>query len=154
MEDKILYNSSDIEVMKIAENALSMGKDRIVEIRNYAKLAGFKRIGIANCISLQKETYQLKEMLSDDFEVYTIDCRCGRLPANEFLGDDAKGVMCNPAGQAKYLEENNTELNIVMGLCIGHDMMFTSKSIAPSTTLIVKDRKHKYNPIEIFNNLK
>ena len=150
MAEERLYNSSDIEVMKLAENALAMGKDRIVEIKNYAKLAGFKRIGIANCISLQKETMQLKEMLTDDFEVYTIDCRTGRLPANEYLGADVKGVMCNPAGQAKYLEENNTDLNIVMGLCMGHDMMFTSKSKAPSTTLIVKDRKHKYNPIEIF----
>jgi len=154
MDKNVLYNDSDIEMMKIAENALSMGKNRIVEIRNYAKLAGFKRIGIANCISLQKETRQLKEMLSDDFEVYTVDCRCGKLPANEYLGDDVKGIMCNPAGQAEFLEENNTELNIVMGLCIGHDMVFTSKSKAPSTTLIVKDREHKYNPIEIFNNLK
>ncbi|MEI6821650.1 MAG: DUF1847 domain-containing protein [Bacteroidota bacterium] len=152
MEEKSLYNSTDIEMMKIAEDALAMGKDRIVEIRNYAKLAGFKRIGIANCISLNKETIQLKEMLSDDFEVYTIDCRIGKLPAKEYLGDDVKGVMCNPAGQAKYLEENNTDLNIVMGLCMGHDMMFTYKSKAPSTTLIVKDRKHKYNPIEIFKN--
>ena len=148
--EETLYNSSDIEMMKLAEDALTMGKDRIVEIRNYAKLAGYKRIGIANCISLNKETIQLKEMLSDNFEVYTIDCRIGKLPANEYLGDDVKGVMCNPAGQAKYLEENNTDLNIVMGLCMGHDMMFTSKSKAPSTTLIVKDRKHKYNPIEIF----
>ena len=152
MEQESLYNSSDIEVMKIAEDALTMGRDRIIEIRNYAKLAGYKRIGIANCISLNKETIQLKEMLSDDFEVYTIDCRTGRLPANEYLGDDVKGIMCNPAGQAKYLEENNTDLNIVMGLCMGHDMMFTSKSKAPSTTLIVKDRKHKYNPIEILRN--
>jgi uncharacterized metal-binding protein len=154
MDKSLFYNDSDIVMMKLAENALSMGKNRIVEIRNYAKLAGFKRIGIANCISLQKETNQLKEMLSDDFEVHTIDCRCGRLAASEYLGNDVKGIMCNPAGQAAFLEENNTELNIVMGLCIGHDMMFTSKSKTPSTTLIVKDREHKYNPIEIFNNLK
>ncbi|MCX6232022.1 MAG: DUF1847 domain-containing protein [Bacteroidetes bacterium] len=152
MEQKALYNDSDIEIMKIAENALAMGENRIVEIRNYAKLSGLKRIGIANCISLQKETNYLKEILTEDFDVYTVDCRCGKLPANEYLGEEVKGVMCNPAGQAQYLEENKTELNIVMGLCIGHDIVFASKSKAPSTTLIVKDRKHKFNPIEIFNN--
>jgi len=91
-------------------------------------------------------------MLSDDFEVFTVDCRYGKLVASEFLGNEVKGIMCNPAGQAGYLEENKTELNIVMGLCIGHNMVFTSKSKAPSTTLIVKDRKHKYNPVEIFKN--
>ncbi|MFZ4413942.1 MAG: DUF1847 domain-containing protein [Bacteroidales bacterium] len=152
MEENALYNEVDIEMMKIAENALSMGENRIIEISKYAKLAGFKRIGIANCISLQKETNQLKEMLNDDFDVYTVDCRCGRLVASEYLGNEVKGIMCNPAGQAEFLDENKTELNIVMGLCIGHDMIFTSKSKAPSTTLIVKDRKHKYNPIEIFKN--
>ncbi len=151
MDKNLLYNDTDIEMMKNAENALSMGKNRIVEIRNYAKLAGFKRIGIANCISLQKETNQLKEMLAFDFDVFTVDCRCGRLAASEYLGNEVKGIMCNPAGQAEFLEKKNTELNIVMGLCIGHDMVFTSKSKAPSTTLIVKDRAHKFNPIESFN---
>ena len=152
MEENALYNEADIEMMKLAEDALSMGENRIVEIRKYAKLSGFKRIGIANCISLQKETNQLKEMLNDDFDVYTVDCRCGRLVASEYLGNEVNGIMCNPAGQAEYLDVNKTELNIVMGLCIGHDMVFTSKSKAPSTTIIVKDRAHKYNPIEIFKN--
>lgn len=152
MEQKAVYNDTEIESMKIAENAISMGENRMVEIRNYARLSGVKRIGIANCISLQKECNQLKEMLSDEFDVYTVDCRVGKLAAKEYLGEDVKGIMCNPAGQANYLEENKTELNIVMGLCVGHDMVFASKSKAPSTTLIVKDRKHKYNPIEIFKN--
>jgi uncharacterized metal-binding protein len=152
MEQKVLYNDADIEMMKLAENSISLGDNRISEIRNYAKSAGYKRIGIANCISLQKETKQLKEILSDDFEVFTVDCRYGKLPATDYLGDNVKGTMCNPAGQASYLEENNTELNIVMGLCMGHDMVFTSKSKAPSTTLVVKDRMYKYNPIMNFSD--
>ena len=147
-----LYNQEDLKHMRLANEARLPGKNRVEEIRNYAKLAGLKRIGIANCVSVQKESEMLKTSLSTDFEVYSIDCKCGKIPSSEFLGADAKGVSCNPAGQADYLAAKNTELNIVMGLCVGHDMVFSAKTKAPSTTLIVKDREHKHNPMETFKN--
>jgi uncharacterized metal-binding protein len=56
--------------------------------------------------------------------------------------------MCNPSGQAEYLKENKTELNISMGLCVGHDMIFSQKSNVAVTTLVVKDRVNNHNPIE------
>jgi uncharacterized metal-binding protein len=145
-----LYNSADINTMQLADKARTPGKNRVEEIKNYAKTAGLKRIGIANCVSVHKEAEALKNKLSTEFEVYSIDCKCGKIPSSEFIGPDAKGISCNPAGQAEYLAENNTELNIVMGLCIGHDMVFTAKSKVPSTTLVVKDREFKHNTMEIF----
>jgi uncharacterized metal-binding protein len=39
----------------------------------------------------------------------------------------------------------------MMGLCLGHDMIFNSKSKAPVTPLIVKDRKLKHNTISVLN---
>ena len=144
-----LYTSSDKLTMKHAEEARLLGKNRVEEIKKYAHLSGIKRIGIANCISMQKEADALKRMLGDEFEVHAIDCKVGRVPSSVFSAE-AKGVSCNPAAQAAYLDENNTELNISMGLCVGHDMVFTSKSNVPVTTLLVKDREHKHNPIETF----
>ena len=152
MQIESIYSPSDINNMQIADNAHLRGGDRVEDIRNFAKLANYKRIGIANCVSLQHETNLLKTSLSSDFEVFTVDCKCGRIPNSEIIGFDAKGISCNPAGQAHFLAENNTELNMVMGLCVGHDMIFSAKSKAPSTTLIVKDLKHKYNPMEIFRS--
>jgi uncharacterized metal-binding protein len=151
MDTQKLYTPSDIEVMRLADEARLPGKNRIEEIRNYAKLAGIKRIGIANCVAVQKEADALSNMLSNDFEVFPVNCKCGKIPNNEILGTDAKGISCNPAGQADFLAESKTELNIVMGLCVGHDMVFSAKSKAPVTTLIVKDREHKHNPIATFN---
>jgi uncharacterized metal-binding protein len=145
-----LYLPSDIKIMKLADEARLPGKNRVEEIKNYAKISGIKRVGIANCAAVQKEANVLKAHLSDDFEVFAVDCKCGKIPSSELLGPDAKGISCNPSGQAEILAENETELNIVMGLCVGHDMVFTAKSKAPSTTLIVKDREHKHNPMEIF----
>ena len=147
-----LYSQDDLNTMILADSARLPGKNRVEEIRNFAKQAGIKRIGIANCVALQKETDQLKQTLDTDFEVYSIDCKCGKIPSKSILGNDAKGISCNPAGQAEYLALNKTELNIVMGLCVGHDMVFNSKTNVPTTTLIVKDREHKHNPIEAFNN--
>lgn len=150
MEIKELYTESDIKTMQQANDARLPGKNRVEEIRNFAKISGIKRIGIANCLALQKEADALKELLSNDFEVYAVDCKYQKISNSEVLGMEAKGISCNPSGQAAFLEENGTELNIVMGLCVGHDLVFTAKSKAPSTTLIVKDREFRHNPMQIF----
>jgi uncharacterized metal-binding protein len=55
--------------------------------------------------------------------------------------------MCSPLGQAELLNRAETQLNIVMGLCVGHDALFASHSNAPVTTLIAKDRVLAHNPI-------
>jgi uncharacterized metal-binding protein len=55
--------------------------------------------------------------------------------------------MCNPILQAKTLNEEHTELNVVIGLCVGHDSLFYKYSEAPVTTLVVKDRVLGHNPV-------
>ncbi len=143
-----LYDQHSLEVMSIAEEAYVRGSTRLEEIRNYAKKAGLKRIGIAHCVSMPKETATVKKFLSDDFEVFSIDCKCGRITKKELLGGEGTSIMCNPSGQADYLKEQNTDLNISMGLCVGHDMLFSQKSSVAVTTLVVKDRVNNHNPIE------
>ncbi|NJM14930.1 MAG: DUF1847 domain-containing protein [Bacteroidales bacterium] len=98
-------------------------------------------------MAFEKEAEELVNILSLHFEVIRANCKLGRLLFNDIL-PGYQGVSCNPAGQAKHLEDSGTELNIVMGLCLGHDMVFQQKSKAPGTTLVVKDRKLKHNPME------
>lgn len=145
-----LYSDSDIQTMKIADNAIIPGNNRVEEIRKFAKESGFQRIGIANCISMQKEAEALKEMLSNDFEVINVNCKIDKIPNSEIISEQAKGISCNPAGQVKFLKTEKTDLNITLGLCVGHEIIFNAKSKAPTTNLIVKDRVHKHNTIEIF----
>lgn len=151
-DHKKLYSEEDLRIMCIAEEARLPGKNRIEEIKNYARLSDIKRIGIAHCILFKKEAAKLKETLEREFDVYSIDCYNGRIPTSELLGIEARGISCNPAGQAHFLAQNNTELNISFGLCMGHDIIFNQKSKAPVTTLIVKDREHKHNPYKEFEN--
>lgn len=55
--------------------------------------------------------------------------------------------MCNPIGQAKLLNDRKTDLNIILGLCVGHDSLFIKYSDAPITVLAAKDRVLGHNPL-------
>ena len=54
--------------------------------------------------------------------------------------------MCNPILQAKLLNEAKTDLNLVGGLCGGHDSLFYKYSEALTTTVVTKDRVLGHNP--------
>jgi len=60
--------------------------------------------------------------------------------------------MCNPVGQAMLLDDAGSQLNVVVGLCVGHDALFTKTSKAPVTTLVVKDRVLCHNPVAALYN--
>jgi len=146
-----LYNETDKAILKIAEDSLNPRIDRLQEVIEYAKEAKLKTIGIANCIAVKKEAEFVENKLKAiGFNVEKVDCKLGKVPFNDLV-EGYKGVSCNPAGQAEFLKDKGTELNIMMGLCVGHDMIFNSKSHAPVTPLVVKDRKLKHKTIDILN---
>lgn len=43
--------------------------------------------------------------------------------------------------------EANTDLNILLGLCVGHDSLFIKYSKAPITVFAVKERVLVHNPL-------
>ena len=143
-----LYDRDSLNVMRAAEEAYVRGSNRLEEIKNYARQAGIKRIGIAHCVSMPREADAVNRFLSDEFQVFSVDCKCGRIPKSDMPGCEGESLICNPVGQAEFLKEKNTELNISMGLCVGHDMLFSQKSSVAVTTLVVKDRVNHHNPIE------
>ncbi|RLG23763.1 hypothetical protein DRN77_03830, partial [Methanosarcinales archaeon] len=103
-------------------------------------------------IGLSTEARIIHEILSRDFEVHSVCCKVGGIDKDD-LGlvkiRDARAheTMCNPLGQARVLNKERTDLNIILGLCIGHDILFTKYSDAPVTTLAVKDRVLAHNPL-------
>lgn len=145
---KELYTEEFRKIMQVNNDYSSMHANRVEEIRNFAKGAGFKRIGIAHCITFKREAILLEKYLSRYFDVYRIDCKYGRVTPKDIIGGSSNYVLCNPAGQADFLNKNNTELNISMGLCIGHDMIFNKKSEAYVTNLFDKDFTNKNNPAQ------
>ena len=59
--------------------------------------------------------------------------------------------MCNPVSQAMLLNRAGCELNVVMGLCVGHDSLFFRHSEGLATVLVAKDRVLAHNPIGALN---
>jgi len=147
-----LYTDEDKKILKVAEDSLNPKLDRVDEIIAFCNETGIKSLGIANCTAFEKEALQLENILIDNgFTVNKVNCKLGKVPFTNLV-HGYKGLSCNPAGQAQYLAEKKTELNIMMGLCLGHDMIFNAKSKAPVTPLVVKDRKLKHKTFELLQN--
>ena len=132
---------------------------RVEEVVQFAKHMGYKKIGIANCISFVDHSYVLTAILeSHGFEVVSVACKNGSIPKEELgLADSEKirpgqfEAMCNPICQAEMLNAHGCEFNIVMGLCLGHDSLFFKHAKALTTVLIAKDRVLGHNPIAALN---
>lgn len=125
---------------------------RVEEIMAYAKKMGMKKLGIATCVGLIRESNILASILRiHGFEVYGIACKAGvQKKADVGIPDRCNAIgenMCNPILQAKLLNEAKTELNIVVGLCVGHDSLFYKYSDALVTTAVTKDRVLGHNPV-------
>lgn len=61
--------------------------------------------------------------------------------------------MCNPIAQAELLNEVGTEMNIIVGLCVGHDALFIRHSKAPVTVLATKDFVYNHAPLECLKDM-
>lgn len=130
-------------------------KTRIIEICEFAKRMGYQRLGIAFCLGLTRETEIVESILKQHgFEVVSVLCKAGRT-SKDLIGikDEQKifqgtdESMCNPVFQAKLMNREKTELNILLGLCVGHDSLFFKYAEAPTTVLAVKDRVTGHNPL-------
>ena len=82
--------------------------------------------------------WELQLLEEAGFEVFIINCKESGLKASE-LNEELHGPSCDPLSQADYLNEKGTELNIIVGLCLGHGLLFEKHSAAPVTTFLVKD---------------
>ena len=125
---------------------------RVEEIVEFARRIGAKKIGIATCIGLIEESRIFARILRlNGFEVYGVSCKVGSVDKTT-IGVDEKytcvtgPVMCNPIMQAKLLNKEKVDLNVVVGRCVGHDSLFYKYANGLSTTLITKDRVLAHNP--------
>ena len=124
---------------------------RVQETMEFARRMGYRRIGIATCVGLLSESRTLARILrANDFEVFGAGCKAGMVCKTDVGIDpvccEIGQNTCNPVLQAEVLNHESTELNIVVGLCVGHDSLFYRHSDAPVTTLVAKDRVLANNP--------
>ena len=142
---KILRCASEIE----AEFYCRM--TRLEEVIEFCQRMEFERLGIAFCIGLASEAKILNKILARSFTVFSVCCKACGIDKRELgldkIRDGQEETMCNPVGQALLLNSQDTQLNLLLGLCLGHDILFTKHSEAPVTTFAVKDRVLAHNPL-------
>lgn len=145
MNHEVMVASAEVEY----EGYCSL--TRVEEIISFARKIGAKRIGIANCIGLMNEARIFARILrKNDFEPYSVICKVAGYPKSA-MGipkqcEEIGASMCNPILQARLLNESNMDLNVIIGLCVGHDSLFYKYSKAYVTTLVTKDRVTGNNP--------
>ena len=145
------------EVVDIYTAACVVGKKndgyraRIEEALDFTREMKFSRVGFAACVAFGRELEVIRRLFEKaGIEVFSAGCQIGRssatdrgLPHLEAYPDNS---TCNPIAQAEILNDAETQLNFIIGLCMGHDILFTRHSKAPVSTLIVKDRLLGNNP--------
>ncbi|EAX48949.1 conserved hypothetical protein [Thermosinus carboxydivorans Nor1] len=149
-----VYDEQDMR-LTIAAAAIEgrhyMQLSRLEESVKFAQELGCKTIGVAFCIGLANEAKYIVKYFQKFFTVHSVCCKVCGIDKQRFgleqIQADRFEAMCNPAIQAKILNDAGTELNFTVGLCVGHDMIFNRHSAAPVSALVAKDRLLSHNPL-------
>ena len=128
---------------------------RIVEIVHFARMMGYRKLGLIFCFGLRSEAAVVNRILEvNSFEVVSVCCKVGNVPKgglgltpDDQLDPSGPEPMCNPILQAELVNKAKVDFNIMMGLCVGHDSLAISSVKAPLTVLAVKDRLMGNNPL-------
>ncbi|HHV23404.1 MAG: DUF1847 domain-containing protein [Methanosarcina sp.] len=125
-------------------------RTKLEEIAIYAKRLGYKKIGIAFCIEYEREARLVYDILSRYFEMFSVCCKVCSFEKASLGIKKSEGLefeaICNPIGQALLLNDDLTDLNIMLGLKTGYDILFVKHSDAPSITLPIEELPQLVDP--------
>lgn len=126
---------------------------RVTELVYLCLEMGYEKVGIAYCVDLSEPTRILVGLLRRFIEVVPVCCK---IVSDPMAGSEAGGSgrsseasewACHPLLQAEVLNRAGTDINVMVGLSIGADAIFSRASHAPVTALFVKDKSLANNPI-------
>ena len=157
IQEAYLGDSLDARMAVAAAEEEALYKFSLTRIEKtiaFANRIGAKKIGIAFCLALADETRVLNTIFkAHGLLTCAVICKVGSfdksllgIPEDMKFFPGSHESMCNPILQAQLLNEEKTDLNVAVGLCVGHDSLFYRHSEAPVTTLIAKDRLLGHNP--------
>ncbi len=142
------------EIIRAAAQLVDNGRagtlSRLQEIIEFSRSMKFQRIGLAYCYGMEQNAALVANILRNSgFKTVPVSCTAGGFKQLEVNSESSlHGVSCNPLAQAEQLNQENVDLTISMGLCLGHDLLFQKQIKTYTTTLLVKDRVYNHNPVE------
>jgi uncharacterized metal-binding protein len=106
---------------------------RSEEVIEFARRMDYHKLGVAFCSDMARVAGLYIDVLKDNgFETVS---------AGNLQGE------CEPVVQAALCNDRGTELNVLLGMCVGHDSMFIRHSKVWVTCLVAKDRFLVHNPV-------
>ncbi|MCX6281529.1 MAG: DUF1847 domain-containing protein [Bacteroidetes bacterium] len=148
----------NVKIIQAAAQLVDNGRagtlSRLQEVIEFSKSMNFQRIGIAYCYGMEIEAALITTIFRESgFKLYPVSCTTGGFKQSEVNpGSKIEKVSCNPLAQATQLNSESVDFTITVGLCLGHDILFTKHVKSYTTTLIVKDRIHNHNPGDALKN--
>lgn len=135
---------------KLVDNGRAGTLSRLAEIAEYAKLRKYRTLGVAYCYGMEREAGLLREYLTKEgFRTVMTSCTVDGIAESKVnTSKTDRSVSCNPIGQANVLNSSDAEFTILMGLCLGHDILIQKNLSMDYTTWIVKDRVTKHRPMD------
>lgn len=130
-------------------------KPRIQETLEFAQKMKFKRICLIFCVGVRKEAEIIHKIFTDNgFETISVMCKAGAISKEEIgllreqqIDPSVFETMCNPIFQALAANNHKSDMNVLFGLCVGHDALFLRYAKAYNTVLASKDRLLAHNPL-------
>ena len=131
-------------------------KPRVVEIVEFARRMGYKKLGLIFCAGTTSEAGIFTEILeTNGFTVVSAICKAGKTPKSDYGITQEQQIdlfreqepICNPKFQAILMNESKVDFTILLGLCVGHDSIVFKHIESPATVLAVKDRLTGHNPL-------
>ena len=141
------------KILQAAASLVDNGRagmlSRLEEVIEFIKIMGYQKVGLAYCYGMENEARAVREILWEQgIRLSGISCTVGGVAQNEINPESCiHNVSCNPIGQATQLNDENTDFVVIMGICLGHDILLQRNLKADFTTLVVKDRIFHHNPL-------
>lgn len=134
---------------QLVDNHRAGKLSRIDEIIEFATTMNYKKIGLAYCYGMELYAAAIQALfIEKGFLVSAISCTVGGLEQIETnTASCIHNVSCNPLGQAHQLNAENVDLTLIIGICMGHDILLQRNLKMDFTTFVVKDRVHHHNPL-------
>lgn len=133
----------------LVDNGMAGTLGRIDEIIAFSKTMGYSKIGLAYCYGMSQQAKAVSTIFETaGLKTASVSCSVGGLMQSEVNANSLiHKVSCNPIGQALQLNTEKVDLTVIMGICLGHDILLQRHLNMDFTTLVVKDRLHRHNPL-------
>jgi len=105
---------------------------RLREIAEYSKKLGIERIGVGHCDDMVREAHLTAKYLESQ-------------KLSPMLPPTASD--CDPIEQVEFFAQNETQANVIAGMCVAHEALFISASKTPVISLVARDVRLQHNPV-------